>query len=56
MPEDDWTEEAKWLKEKGIVTGFTDGTFRPTTFLTRGQLAVALKKFYELMEKDFNKK
>ena len=53
VAEDDWTPEAIWLKEKGIVTGHVDGTFRPTTPLTRGQLAVALKKFYDVIEKEF---
>jgi len=55
-PVDDWTSEAKWLKEKGIVSGFTDGTFRPTVNITRGQMAIALKRLYEVIEREFQKK
>lgn len=56
MAEVDWTPEAEWLKEKGIVAGYTDGTFRASEPLTRGQLAIALKRLYELVEKEFQKK
>jgi hypothetical protein len=57
MPEQDvWTPEALFLKQKGIVAGFPDGTFRPNDPITRGQMAIALKRFYELMEKEFAKK
>ena len=55
-PVDDWTSEAKWLREKGIVNGFPDGTYRPTVQITRGQMAIALKRFYEVIEKEFQKK
>jgi hypothetical protein len=57
MPEEnDWTPEAQWLKDKGLVSGFSDGTFRPGVYVTRGQLAVALKRMYEMVEKEFTKK
>ncbi len=34
-----------WLEENGVVKGYGDGTFRPGTALTRGQIAVILKKY-----------
>ena len=34
-----------WLEENGIVKGYGDGTFRPSTSVTRGQTAVVLKKY-----------
>ncbi len=33
-----------WLAEEGVVSGFSDGTFRPGASLTRGQLAVILTR------------
>ncbi|MFK2826637.1 S-layer homology domain-containing protein [Bacillus sp. B190/17] len=34
--------------EKGIVSGFPDGTFRPNEFVTRGQMAILLSKAFDL--------
>ena len=34
-----------WLESQGVIKGYGDGTFRPSTTLTRGQTAVVLKKF-----------
>ncbi len=34
-----------WLEENGVVKGYGDGTFRPGTALTRGQIAAILKKY-----------
>jgi Leucine-rich repeat (LRR) protein len=36
--------------EKGIITGFTDGTFRPGEPVTRGQMAIFLSRAFELKE------
>ncbi|MFF5993848.1 S-layer homology domain-containing protein [Lysinibacillus sp. KU-BSD001] len=36
------------LYEKGIIGGYSDGTFRPSATLTRGQLAKILVKAFEL--------
>jgi Leucine-rich repeat (LRR) protein len=36
--------------EKGIITGFTDGTFRPGDPVTRGQMAIFLSRAFELKE------
>jgi Leucine-rich repeat (LRR) protein len=36
--------------EKGIITGFTDGTFRPGDPVTRGQMAIFLSRAFELKQ------
>lgn len=56
MAQDVWTPEALWLKEKGIIAGFPDGTFRPEDPISRGQMAIVLKRFWEAIEKEFQKK
>lgn len=39
----DWYAQAvAWAAEKGVVTGFEDGTFRPNDYVTREQLAAML--------------
>ncbi|MGM9943593.1 MAG: S-layer homology domain-containing protein, partial [Lysinibacillus sp.] len=38
------------LFKKGIIGGYSDGTFRPNAILTRGQLAKILVKAFELKE------
>ncbi len=41
-----WYEDAvAWATEQGIVTGFSDGTFRGEEDITREQLAVILQRF-----------
>ena len=37
-----------WLKDNGIVSGYGDGTYRPDNFVKRGEMAVYIKKGYEL--------
>lgn len=34
--------------EKGIITGFTDGTFRPNKTMTRGEMAYLISKAFSL--------
>jgi hypothetical protein len=47
-----WSYDAiKWASDKGLITGFPDGSFRPSDSLTREQICVILKKFYELIQK-----
>lgn len=48
-------EETRWSKEaidfcveKGLLVGFEDGTFRPTEFVTREQLAIILQRILNL--------
>ncbi|WP_370221670.1 Ig-like domain-containing protein [Cytobacillus sp.] len=36
--------------ERGIITGFPDGTFRPDAPVTRGQMAIFLARAFELTE------
>ena len=36
--------------EAGIISGFTDGTFRPSETVTRGQLAIFLSRAFNLKE------
>ena len=38
------------LFEKGIISGYSDGTFRPNAIVTRGQLAKILVNAFELKE------
>ena len=43
IPKNDWAADAiAWCKEKGIIQGFDDGTFRPNQTVTRKELAVIL--------------
>ncbi len=46
VPENTWYSDAvSWAAENGIVTGYTDGTFRPNQALTRAQFAVFLWRY-----------
>jgi hypothetical protein len=36
------------LVDKGVISGFTDGTFKPSTKVTRGQFALFISKALEL--------
>ena len=40
-----YTEAALWAAEAGIVTGYTDGTFRPLEDITREQIATMLYRY-----------
>lgn len=43
-----WAEEAiRWAMDKGLMTGYADGSFRPDAALTRGELATVLKRLEE---------
>lgn len=48
-------EEGRWSKdaidfcvERGLLVGFEDGTFRPTEFVTREQMAIILQRILNL--------
>ena len=48
---DQWYSKAvAWGAEKGVITGYTDGTFRPDNLITREQLATILFRFARLTE------
>ena len=34
-----------WLHDQGIVEGYGDGTFRPGTDISRGEVAVIMERF-----------
>ena len=53
VPAEQWyTEAIAWAAEKGVVTGYTDGTFRPDNQITREQLATILFRYTKLFEMD----
>ncbi len=53
VPAEQWyTEAVAWAAEKGVVTGYTDGTFRPDNQITREQLATILFRYTKLYEMD----
>ena len=37
-----------WMKEKGITTGYVDGTFRPENAISRSEVAVFIKRTSDL--------
>lgn len=41
-------DKIQTLVSKGIINGFTDGTFRPADYVTRGQFALFISKALEL--------
>lgn len=38
--------------EKGIISGHTDGTFRPKEYITRGHISIVLERAFELKGKN----
>ena len=49
VEQDRWSKEAiDFCVEKGLLIGFEDGTFRPTEFVTREQMAVILQRILAL--------
>ncbi len=44
-----------WASENGIVTGYTDNTFKPTKNITRQEMAVMLTRYAKLMGIDTTK-
>lgn len=46
VPEGAWYAEAvRWAASEGIITGYSDGSFRPDASITREQFAVMLYRF-----------
>lgn len=38
--------------DRGIISGFPDGTFRPSQFVTRGEMAILLSRAFELKDEE----
>ncbi|OZI10752.1 hypothetical protein CEW92_15085 [Bacillaceae bacterium SAS-127] len=47
-PDNEFLPYIRFLKQKGVLSGFKDGTFRPNDELTRAQLAKLLSIAFEL--------
>lgn len=55
VPADAWyTKAVEFVTERGLMTGYEDGTFRPNDHLTRAEAATILKRFIEKMEDDYD--
>ncbi|MCF2662943.1 S-layer homology domain-containing protein, partial [Oscillibacter valericigenes] len=51
VPADYWANKAiSTLSNAGIITGFSDGTFRPNAFITRAQFAAIAARFSVVTE------
>ncbi len=51
VPTDTWYSSAvAGLSEKGIITGYSDGTFGPTNNVNRAELAVMMDRLIEYIE------
>lgn len=45
-----WAEEAvSWAKETGLMRGYPDGTFKGKQAITREEVAVILRRFYDMI-------
>lgn len=42
----------EWAKERGLVKGYPDGSFKPNQAVTRAEMCVMLERFYELLWED----
>jgi hypothetical protein len=42
----------EWAKEKGLIKGYPDGSFKPNNTLTRAEAWVMLERFYALLWED----
>lgn len=42
----------EWAKEKGLIKGYPDGSFKPNNPLTRAEACAILERFYELHWED----
>lgn len=47
---DDWEQAEKFVIDNGIVKGYADGTYGWDDYLTRGQMAMLLYRFYKLIK------
>lgn len=44
-------DDIKWMKANGITTGYSDGSYRPNSALTRADAAAFIHRLYNLIEK-----
>lgn len=42
----------EWAKERGLVKGYPDGSFKPNQAITRAEACVMLERFYALLWED----
>lgn len=42
----------EWAKERGLIKGYPDGSFKPNQAVTRAEMCVMLERFYELLWED----
>lgn len=42
----------EWAKEKGLIKGYPDGSFKPNQAITRAEACVMLERFYALLWED----
>jgi hypothetical protein len=50
VPVEQWARKhIEYLRDQGVVQGYTDGTYRPTTVVTRGQMAVFVARAFDLL-------
>lgn len=45
------SEDMKWAVDNGLIFGYGNGKYGENDALTRGQLAIVLKRFYDLINK-----
>ncbi len=50
-----YSEAVVWAADNGIVTGYTDNTFKPTKTITRQEMAVMLTRYAKLVGMDITK-
>lgn len=50
---DHWAKASiEWAKERGLIKGYPDGSFKPNQAVTRAEMCVMLERFYELLWED----
>ena len=42
-------EDIRWAKENNIITGYQDGTFKPSNNLTRAEAAALMRRIHDLL-------
>jgi len=47
------SNEMKWAIDAGIIKGFSDGTYRPNSTVTRNQLATILYRYNTMLAQEF---